>query len=208
MMNYSKIIVLSSLFLFKVAISSEPQELLAQWKAMAEEERQRVIDCLQKEYRPMEEIEIKYSIGLWCDELSYNKVKKDWLSRNYVDHIKVIYNDSLGRYSVVYLQLEDSVLHYNVTGFFANVIFRPRYFNYDEKKVRKTLENLIGVLPLDRNPKIKIYRSHKDRLVKRWISTSEIDDLYSVCIDHYDPEKDPWRIDWSRQNRRAQTMLM
>jgi len=38
-MNYLKVILFSSLFICKSAISIDPQELLAQWKAMAEEAR-------------------------------------------------------------------------------------------------------------------------------------------------------------------------
>ena len=190
-MNYSPFLLLSSLFFSFSVLAIGHQELLTEWKALAENEHVKVNDYFKKPFKSKKDIDINYLFGDWYNEETYNQDQKNWLAREHIDHIKIIYNGlDGGRPCKVYLQLEDSVLHVKVTGLIGKLIFRPRYFIYDEKKVYAILEDLLGVLPLDKSPKISIYKSRKKRLVKSCRSTLEMNDLYSVCINYYDPVKD------------------
>ncbi len=190
-MNYSKIIVFGSLFLCNVALSVEPQELLTQFKAMAEKEYNNETDRLEAKHKQLEEEDIKYAVEAWRHEKSNIKAKKARINViNHrratpirLDHIKVLYIDQEGKHHRVYLQLENSFLG-------------ARNFTYVESIINEELEELVAELSHDKQPKVTVYKSRKHREEKGWFFTNIIRDLHSVCIDYSGGKVIASRADW------------
>lgn len=175
-MSYSKLFLSVSLFFCTTVVAIEPQELLAQWKAMAQEERIKEIERCKKASEDHESANMR---------IYYSKEYKDWQTRTRLDHITVRYYEKEKGHRKVYIQLECSK-------YCSPFGFSDRYYNFNQKTIDEVLKGLMENLPLDKTPYISVRQSKKRRIEKRFcqlvrgIFSKEIEvcDLYSVTIDY------------------------
>ncbi len=187
-MNYSKIIILGSLFIGKVAISIEPKEFLAQWKAMAEQERQAEIARLEVEHKQLEEEDIQFAKKASQNENPNLERKnsiiarlREWKSDLKIGHIEVFYFDSQGQRCKNRLQLVDSKKE-------------EEFFWHNSEKVQENIEKLSMILPQNKKPKVVVYRDGSQKFSLYMIGLSnppvplgfEKDNLYAATVDYTD----------------------
>jgi len=149
-----------------------------QWKALAEKVRDKKIEF----YKEASEQDNKDLLRGPGDRAYCQQEFERWQERTRLDHIKVCFLEKDGTEKKVYIQLERS-------RFVPFLGLFYRYYSYDQKHVESVLNELSAKLPLEKNPRVSIRKSHKQRLEKRsFFSYAEFNDLYSITINYVDSD--------------------